>query len=150
MDQIQGAFLSLRTSSTRKPGKSDYFCILVGLCLLLELGCSPPSNPNYRIAELDKASRQISEREQQCIDAANKRAEAALSQLEKAQSRDNGQQIQNLNDQHDWELSSCETETDRENEALSSKERAEYEREAEEAEEAAAHAASVRTAASTR
>jgi hypothetical protein len=131
MHQPECPVLSLRTSSTWKPGLT--LSVLGVICLLSDVGCSQSiSNPNYRIAELNEVCVQISEREQKCADAAKKREQTELSKDAKALGKDNEQHQQDIRDQYAWELARCETETDRENEELSSKERAEYEREAEE------------------
>jgi hypothetical protein len=142
MDQLALAFLSLRTGSTRKLQTSKLTLrTLAAVCLLVDVRCSPStSNPNYRIAELERACEQISERERQCVDAAKKREESELYQRETTQRRDNEHQLQDIEDQFAWALTKCETETDREDEQLSLRERAEYELEAQ---EASAHAARI-------
>jgi hypothetical protein len=142
MDQPDCPVLSLRPSATWKLRRSKLtLSTLAAVCLLADVGCSPSfSNPNYRIDELEKACEQISERERQCVDTAKKREESELYQCEMAQGRGNEKQLQEIKDQFAWALTKCETETDREDEQLSLRERAEYELEAQ---EASAHAARV-------
>jgi hypothetical protein len=103
------------------------------LTILLVAGCSSASsNRNQRIEELNKESQQISAREQQCIEAATKHAGDELSKLTNTQDKDNGQQIIAINQRRSAQLSQCEADADRENEALAAGEQAEYERQAQE------------------
>jgi hypothetical protein len=139
MDQLDFTVLSLRTSSTWKPraGKLTLSTV-AAVCLLVDVGCSSPTNPNYRIAELEQTSERISDREQRCIHAANKRALAEVSRRESTKTADNGQQDRDIDNRRARDIINCETEADRETEELSASEVAEYELEAQ---EASAHAA---------
>lgn len=116
------------------------------LALFLVAGCSAASsNRNYRIEELNEESQRIAAAEQQCIQAATRRANDDLSKLGATKDKEDGQQILAINQRRSQELSQCEAEADHENEELSAREQAEYEREAEEEK---AHAAMVSVIAS--
>ena len=63
---------------------------------------------------------------------ATKRANDDLSKLEMTKDRKDGQQMLAINQRRSQELSQCEAEADHENEELSARQQAEYERETEE------------------
>lgn len=93
---------------------------------------SASSNRNYRIEKLNEESQRIAAAEQQCIEAATRRANDDLSELQSTQNTESGQQILAINQRRSLQLSQCEAEADHENEILAACEKAEYEDEAEE------------------
>ncbi len=106
---------------------------LSAVALLVVAGCtSASSNRNYRVEELNEESQRIAASERQCIEAATKRANDERSKLETTHDKESGQQILVINQRRSQELSQCESVADQENEELSAREQAEYEREAQE------------------
>jgi hypothetical protein len=82
--------------------------------------------------ELQEASGQIASRERQCMDAAIKRANDEFSQIAASRDASSAQRVQAVKVQRSQDLAKCKAEADHENEELSSREQAEYERRARE------------------
>lgn len=105
---------------------------------LLIVGCSGANNSTSgtytRSAELAKESQQISERERQCISATVTRSNDQMAQI--ASSSDPpanaGIRIQMVANDRDRELAKCKATAEREENDLSARERAEYQRQAKE------------------
>lgn len=81
-----------------------------------------------------KESQEISEREHQCIDAAVTRSNGQLARITPASDPGSnaGVRRQRVSNDRERELAKCKATADREQDELSARERAEYQRQAEE------------------
>lgn len=108
------------------------------LVTLLIMGCSAANNSasgNYtRRAEVAKEGQEISERERQCISATVTRSNNQVARI--ASSSDPpgnaGIRIQMVANDRDREVAKCKATAEREDNDLSARERAEYQRQAKE------------------
>jgi hypothetical protein len=104
---------------------------IASLSLVIFAGCaSSAAQPDPRIKDLQEASQRIATTEQQCMDAAVKRANDDLSQITGTADAANRQRIQTIDAQRAQDLAQCKSAADHDNEALSTREQAEYERQA--------------------
>lgn len=106
---------------------------LASVFLVILAGCAySAGSQDSRIRELQEASGQIASRERQCMDAAINRANDEFSQIAATRDASSEQRVQAVKVQRSQDLSKCKVEADHENEELSSREQAEYERQARE------------------
>jgi hypothetical protein len=81
---------------------------------------------------MQEANQRVVAAEQQCMDAAVKRANDEFSQIVATPDASSEQRVKNIRVQRSHDLSKCKAEADHENEELSAREQAEYERQAQE------------------
>jgi len=102
------------------------------LVLIAVAGCANATDSrSMKIQQLQEQSQQIAVREDQCMDAAVKSAGDAISKLNK-DDPSTKQQLQAMDAQRSHDLAECKAAADRDNQALSAREMAEYQHEADE------------------
>ena len=105
---------------------------------LLFVGCSVPKNSTSgtytRSAELANQSQEISEREHQCIRATVTRSNDQIARIASTSdpTENDGVRMQMVANERDRELAKCKATTEREEDEVSARERAEYQRQAKE------------------
>ncbi len=98
----------------------------LALAVMLVAGCAATGapGPDPKVNDLERQSREIAARARQCVLAANKHSKDATGPNGAAQP--SGLSAPSGKEQRDREISQCEAAQARENEELSSRERKEY------------------------
>ena len=102
---------------------------------VLLVGCATtagPSSPDERIKLMEQRSAEIAQRERHCIDAAMSKTSDEVARIGIAQEPTANEETRIAKAEGEHQLQRCIVEAERENDELSSQERAEYKQQAEE------------------
>jgi hypothetical protein len=109
---------------------------------VLLVGCattnSPTAETDPRLIKLQNKGQEISAREQQCVRQAVNRANDQIAQIDATPDALTASRTQQAKDDRDREVSECSANADREKAQLSTRERAEYESQAQQEHDRAA------------
>jgi len=128
IDVLSKSLADLRNRPRPRPRVLRRFALSA---FVVFVGCASNDSRLSRVQELQEASRQVAAQEDQCMAAAVKRANDAISKLN-GTDQATKQQIQSIDAQRSHDLAECKTTADSADQALSARELAEYQHEAEE------------------